>query len=49
MKADARRIRREHGRVSHPRTVRSGEPLRIPSEIYGYYAYAPFRARGGSR
>ena len=26
IEADARRIRREHGRVSHPRTARSGEP-----------------------
>src|SRR5215467_13122531 len=29
IKADARRIRREHGRVSHSRTARGGEPLRI--------------------
>ena len=43
IEADARRIRREHGRVSHPRTARSGEPLRIPPDLYGYYAYAPFR------
>jgi len=43
IKADARRIRREHGRVSQPRTARGGEPLRIPPDLYGYYAYAPFR------
>jgi len=42
-KADVRRIRREHGRVSQPRTARGGEPLRIPPDLYGYYAYAPFR------
>jgi len=49
IKADARRIRREHGRVSQPRTARGGEPLRIPPDVYGYYAYAPFRARSGNR
>ena len=49
IRADARRIRREHGRVSHSRTARGGEPLRIPPNVYGYYAYAPSRARGGSR
>src|SRR5215470_8410016 len=49
IEAEARRIRREHGRVSQRPTARGGEPLRIAPDVYGYNAYAPFRVRGGSR
>ena len=48
IKAEARRVRREHGRVAQRPTARGGEPLRIAPDVYGYYAYAPFRVRGGS-